>query len=104
MIKLSDAIQPLSRSVTQFVHGVAKPFLETGERLAASRGKQLPGATASSPNLLPPATANGVVNGVETGDHGAAQRLWKCPERGSDSSGAFQLTATAGDRAQTESL
>lgn len=72
MIKLSDAIQPLSRSVTQFVHGVAKPFLETGERLAASRCKQLPGATASSPNLLPPATANGVVNGVETGDHGAA--------------------------------
>lgn len=41
MIKLSDAIQPLPRAVTQFVHGVAKPFLATGERLAARRGQTL---------------------------------------------------------------
>ena len=41
VIKLSDAIQPLPRSVTQFVHGVAKPFLATGERLAARRGQSL---------------------------------------------------------------
>jgi hypothetical protein len=41
VIKLSDAIQPLPRAVTQFVHGVAKPFLATGERLAARRGQSL---------------------------------------------------------------
>ncbi len=41
VIKLSDAIQPLPRAVTQFVHGVAKPFLATGERLAARRGQTL---------------------------------------------------------------
>ncbi len=41
VIKLSDAIQPLPRAVTQFVHGVAKPFLATGERLAARRGQML---------------------------------------------------------------
>ena len=41
MIKLSNAIQPLPRAVTQFVHGVAKPFLATGESLAARRGQTL---------------------------------------------------------------
>ena len=41
VIKLSDAIQPLPRAVTRYVHGVAKPFLATGERLAARRGQSL---------------------------------------------------------------
>ena len=64
VIKLSDAIQPLPRSVTQFVHGVAKPFLATGELMAASRGTPLPGAAGSPPKQPPPSAANGVDPGA----------------------------------------
>lgn len=63
VIKLSDAIQPLPRSVTQFVHGVAKPFLATGELMAASRGTPRPGAAGSPPEQPPPPAANGVEPG-----------------------------------------
>ena len=33
MVKLSDAVQELPRSVTEFVHGVPKSFLKLGSRL-----------------------------------------------------------------------
>lgn len=41
VIKLSDAIQDLPRSVTQFTHGVASGFLEVGKASAAQRGQLL---------------------------------------------------------------
>lgn len=34
MIKLSDAVQPLARQTTQFVHGVPGQFLAVGEKKA----------------------------------------------------------------------
>ena len=34
MIKLSDAVQPLPRETTEFVHGVPASFLEVGARKA----------------------------------------------------------------------
>jgi hypothetical protein len=33
-VKLSDAVQPLPRQTTQFVHGVPKSFLAVGEAKA----------------------------------------------------------------------
>ena len=34
MVKLSDAVQPLPRQTTQFVHGVPQSFLAVGEKKA----------------------------------------------------------------------
>lgn len=34
VLKLSDAVQSFPRSVTEFVHGVPRPFLERGDAMA----------------------------------------------------------------------
>ena len=34
VVKLSDAVQPLPKQTTEFVHGVAESFLEVGQRKA----------------------------------------------------------------------
>lgn len=34
VVKLSDAVQPLPKQTTQFVHGVAENFLEVGRKKA----------------------------------------------------------------------
>ena len=34
IVKLSDAVQPLPRQTTEFVHGVSKSFLAVGEKKA----------------------------------------------------------------------
>mmetsp|Transcript_15959 Transcript_15959/g.47958 ORF Transcript_15959/g.47958 Transcript_15959/m.47958 type:complete len:560 (-) Transcript_15959:392-2071(-) len=41
VIKLSDAIQPLPRSTTAFVHGVARGFLAVGRASALQRGRNV---------------------------------------------------------------
>lgn len=33
-MKLSDAVQPLPKQTTEFVHGVAESFLDVGEKKA----------------------------------------------------------------------
>lgn len=48
VIKLSDAIQPLPRSTTEFVHGVARGFLAVGRASAQQRGYSLGAAGACS--------------------------------------------------------
>ena len=34
VVKLSDAVQPLPKQTTEFVHGVAESFLEVGQKKA----------------------------------------------------------------------
>ncbi len=34
VVKLSDAVQPLPKQTTEFVHGVAESFLDVGEKKA----------------------------------------------------------------------
>lgn len=42
MVKLSDAVQPLPRQTTQFIHGVPQQFLAVGDKKSepAAEGQQ----------------------------------------------------------------